>query len=147
MAASVRRLDGDGAEILAVLARDERDFDVEGRSEPGEPLAVDAARAFLDDPSVLFFVAEDAGQVLGFLSCQLIRRRAAEPELLLYEIGVRSAQRRRGIGRALVGAMNDWMDSQAIREVWVLADNDDAVAFYRACGFTVDDGPAIYMTR
>jgi len=32
-------------------------------------------------------------------------------------------------------------------EVWVLADNDDAVAFYRACGFDIADGQATYMTR
>jgi ribosomal protein S18 acetylase RimI-like enzyme len=147
MAASVRRLDGSGVELLALLAREEPDFDVEGRSEPSEPLSRDAARAFLDDPNVLFFVAEDAGQLVGFLSCQLVRRRNDAPELLLYEIGVRATQRRRGVGRALIAAMNAWMDEHAVREVWLLADNDGAVAFYRACGFAVDEGPAIYMTR
>jgi ribosomal protein S18 acetylase RimI-like enzyme len=145
MGATIRRLGGDDVSLLDVIARAESDFDVDGRSAPRE--TTDGARAFLEDPSVLFFVAEDAGELVGFLSCQLIRRRADAPELLLYEIGVRSRQRRRGVGRALVDAMTRWMDAREIREVWVLADNDDAVAFYRACGFTVSDGPAIYMTR
>jgi ribosomal protein S18 acetylase RimI-like enzyme len=147
IAVTVRRLDGSDEAVLARIARDERDFDVDGRSDARAPLASAAARAFLDDPNVLFWIAEDAGEVVGFLSCQLIRRRDDAPELLLYEIGVRSRRRRRGVGRALVDVMSGWMSEHAIGEVWVLADNDGAVAFYRACGFTISDGPAIYMTR
>jgi ribosomal protein S18 acetylase RimI-like enzyme len=142
----IRKLDGHDEAILALIARDEPDFDVTGRSDASEP-PPELARAFLDDPNVLFWIAEDAGAVVGFLSCQLVRRRAEAPELLLYEIGVRSAHRRRGVGRALVAAMAAWMEARAIAEVWVLADNDGAVEFYRACGFTVDEGPAIYMTK
>ena len=46
-----------------------------------------------------------------------------------------------------VAAMDAPMRAHHIREVWVLADNDDAIAFYRACGFMVPDGQATYMTR
>ena len=43
--------------------------------------------------------------------------------------------------------MTAWMDAHDVDEVWLLADNDGAVAFYRACGFAVPDGQATYMTR
>ena len=43
--------------------------------------------------------------------------------------------------------MSAWMQAHAVDEVWVLADNDGAVAFYRACGFDVPDGQATYLTR
>ncbi len=147
MAWPIRRLAEADVAALATLARDEPDFDVDGRSAPRPALADGSARALLADPGVLFWVAEDAGAIAGFLWCQLIRRRAAAPELLLYEIGVRAAHRRRGVGRALVSAMTAHMTVHAIREVWVLADNADAVAFYAACGFELGDGAAVYMTR
>jgi len=151
MAWTVRRLGANDTAVLAALARDEADFDVAGRSEARAPPDDAAARAFLADDNALVWVAEeadgDAGAVVGFLSCQLVRRRAAAPELLLYEIGVRAAQRRRGIGRGLVAAMDAWMRAHDIAEVWVLADNAGAVAFYAACGFEVGDGAAVYMTR
>jgi ribosomal protein S18 acetylase RimI-like enzyme len=144
MAYAIRRLDAGDVATLATLAADEPDFDVAGRSAT-RPLDGAAARAFLADPNVLFWVAEDASLVAGFLSCQLIRRRAAAPELLLYEIGVRDAHRRRGVGRALLETMTAHMTAHAIREAWVLADNAEAVAFYAACGFALGDGAAVYM--
>lgn len=144
---TVRRLGGDDHGVLATLARDDADFDVDDRGRAREPSAPEVARAFLDDANVLFWIAERDDDVVGFLSCQLIRRRAAPPELLLYEIGVRAAWRRRGVGRALVDAMTAWMRAHEVAEVWVLADNDGAVAFYRACGFTVPDGQATYLVR
>jgi ribosomal protein S18 acetylase RimI-like enzyme len=140
---NVRRLQEDDHALLALLAASEEDFDVAGRSESRAPLAEEEARAFLKN--ALFWVAEKGGELWGFLSCQLIRKRAEAPELLLYEIGVREAHRRHGVGRALLAAMDEWMKANSIEQVWVLADNPGAVAFYRACGFSVED--ATYMTR
>jgi ribosomal protein S18 acetylase RimI-like enzyme len=147
MSLSIRRLGAGDEPVLALLARDDADFDIDERGFARAPLPADAARAFLADEHVLLWIAERDASVVGFLSCQLVRRRAAAPELLLYEIGVRAAERRRGVGRALVDAMAAWMDAHDVVEVWVLADNDGAVAFYGACGFAVSDGPAVYMTR
>jgi len=56
-------------------------------------------------------------------------------ELLLYSIGVRAAHRRRGAGRALADEMFRWARANQIDEIWVLADNRGAEAFYAACGF------------
>ncbi len=87
-------------------------------------------------------------QLVGLLSCLLLPLRHGDPhEMLLYEIGVHRQWRRQGIGRALLAAMEQWMLLHGVREVWVLGDNAGAVAFYRACGFTVAADQPVYLTR
>jgi GNAT superfamily N-acetyltransferase len=145
---TIRRLGPGDEAVLAFLARNDPDFDIADRRPPAralQPLAADEAAAYLADPSVLFWVAESEGRVLGFLTCLVLLYRA-EPgrELMLYEIGVRRDARRRGIGRALVDVMTDWMRANGVSEVWLGADNPGAEAFYLACGFAYDS-PAAYM--
>ncbi len=36
------------------------------------------------------------------------------------------------------------MGEHGVDEAWVLADRTGAVAFYRACGFAVGEGMAVY---
>ena len=145
---SVRRLGAEDGPLLELLAREDADFDLAGRSGPLHVLGPKDARAYLTDAQVLHWVAEADGAVLGHLLCHLLRKRSGESlEVLLYEIGVRSARRRQGVGRALMTALSDWMDETRVPECWVLADNDEAVAFYRACGFNVFAPAPTYMTR
>lgn len=144
---AIRRLAPGDEATLALLSRDDADFDVPGRPHGRAPLAPDAAAAFLGDANMLAWVAESDGQVLGFLFChRLPMRQNQRAELLLYEIGVRTAARRQGVGRALVDEMYAWMGGNGIDDVWVLADNPAAVEFYSACGFAMSDGQATYMT-
>ncbi|MDQ1681167.1 MAG: hypothetical protein QOI42_2026 [Frankiaceae bacterium] len=145
--ATIRRLGPGDEAVLAHLARHDPDFDIDRRppAEPLQPLPDAEATAYLADPTVLFWVAEAAGEVLGFLSCIVMLYRAQPGrELMLYEIGVRRDARRRGLGRALVDAMTQWMRSNGVPEVWLGADNSGAEQFYLACGF-VYDTPAAYM--
>ncbi|MEO7108953.1 MAG: GNAT family N-acetyltransferase, partial [Polyangiaceae bacterium] len=107
MSYSIRRLARGDEAILARLAAEEADFDLDDRGEPLEALSVEAARAYLNDPNVLHWVAEEGAEagsiVVGHLLCHQLRMRAGTAvELVLYEIGVRRSERRRGIGRALV---------------------------------------------
>jgi GNAT superfamily N-acetyltransferase len=144
----VRRLGPGDEGILALLARDESDFDVEGRDHEREPLAPEAARTYLSDPAVLHWVAEEGGEVIGFAYGHALRKRAGAPrEFLLYEIGVRLAHRRRGVGRALLDAAHAWMTANGVAESWVLADNPVAAAFYGACGYRLAPGQPLYFTR
>ena len=144
----VRRLGPGDADLLAALAREDADFDLEERGEPRRPLAPADAAAYLADPAVLHWVAELDSRVVGHLLCNHLRRRCGDAsELLLFEIGVRAAYRRRGVGRRLVAEMDAWMLEHGVAEVWVLGDNVGAEAFYRACGFRREADQPVYLTR
>ncbi len=145
---SVRRLGPGDEAVLALLAREDADFDIPDRGAPREPLSAADARAYLADPHVLHWVAEVGGRVLGHMYCHALRKRAGGPlEVLLYEIGVRQSERGTGVGRALLDALDAWMRDRGATESWVLADNPGAVDFYRACGFTVATPPPTYLVR
>jgi GNAT superfamily N-acetyltransferase len=138
----IRRLGPGDEELLARIAGEADDFDLPGGSAPEEPLPPAETAAYLRDPAVLHWVAEDDGVLVGELLCHVIRLPSGTGrELLLYAIGVRSARRRRGVGTALVREMLGWARGEGIHDVWVLADNPGAEGFYAACGFVRgDDG-------
>ncbi|MBX3230604.1 MAG: GNAT family N-acetyltransferase [Labilithrix sp.] len=141
----IRRLTPNDVAVLERLAEEDPDDDDDDDDAP----APGSAAALLADPSVLVWGAFDGEVPIGMLHCVTIRKHAARPlELLLYDVGVRERDRRRGVGRALLDAMRAWMKEHAVSEVWVLADNAGAVAFYESCGFARGDAErAVYMTR
>ncbi len=145
---TVRRLRPGDEAVLAQLAADAPDFDIAGRTSRQAALSSTDANAYLTDPSVLHWVAEDAsGTVLGDLVCYVERRPSSPPrQLLLYEIGVRSRYRRQGVGRKLLEAMREWLRAEGVNDVWVLADNPDAEEFYSALGFERDEEQAVQMS-
>jgi GNAT superfamily N-acetyltransferase len=144
----VRRLGPGDEPILNLLATDNADFDIAKRGAPQRPLDLDAARHYLTNPVVLHWIAVEDDAVVGDLYCILLPLSAGEGrELLLYDIGVRQAWRRRGVGRALLEAMEQWMRENGVTDVWVLADNPAAVEFYRACGFSMDASQPVYLVR
>jgi N-acetylglutamate synthase-like GNAT family acetyltransferase len=53
-------------------------------------------------------------------------------------IAVEPAWRHRGLGRTLLDALAEHMDATRI----VAETDDDAVDFYRRCGFVIEDAPA-----
>jgi GNAT superfamily N-acetyltransferase len=147
MAISVRRLQRGDEATVGHLVRDDAEFDIDGRGGDDEPLSAAEARTFLEDPAVLFWVAEADGVITGFLFCHVLRmRHRPARELLLFETGTRKDWRRKGVGRALMNAAFEWMKTNGITEIWVLADNDGAAEFYRANGFSAPEGMALYMT-
>jgi len=148
MSVSIKRLGPGDEAILDALAREDADFDLEGRSSGLTPLKPAHAQRYLSNPGVLHWVAQHEGNVVGFLYCSLVLLRS-EParELLLYEIGVRGAWRRQGVGRALLSHMESWMQNNDVGVVWVCADNAVAVEFYRGCGFTTEEQQPLYLRR
>jgi ribosomal protein S18 acetylase RimI-like enzyme len=148
MAVSLRKLGPGDESVLSVLAAEDADFDIDDRGGTLTPSSPEDQAAYLADPAVVHLVAEDGGRVVGHLYGHVLRKRTGHVEVLLYEIGVRGAYRRRGIGRALVDALSAWMSERRLVELWVVADNPGAVAFYGACGFSAGDPEdAVYMTR
>lgn len=136
MAFAIRRLGPGDEAVLEAIALQAPDFDLAGSSEPDAPLAPQDAQAYLADPAVLHWVAEAGDEVVGELLCHVLPLpHGAGRELLLYSIGVRTAHRRQGVGRALVAVMTGWARDAGVPLTWVLADNPGAEAFYTACGF------------
>ena len=148
MSVAIKRLGPGDEATLDLLAREDADFDLEGRSRALPPLKPLMAQRYLANPGVLHWVAVQDGVVSGFLYCaHLLLRSAPGQELLLYEIGVRKSYRRQGVGRALLDHMARWMQSNDVPVVWVCADNRVAVDFYRSCGFASEQPQPVYMTR
>jgi len=148
MNVTIKRLGPGDEAILELLTRDDADFDLDGRAEGLLPLKPGVAQRYLANPSVLHWIAFQDGVVTGFLYCvHLLLRSDPGQELLLYEIGVRKAHRRKGVGRALLDHMARWMQSNDVSVVWVCADNQAAVDFYRNCGFAGEEPQPVYMTR
>jgi GNAT superfamily N-acetyltransferase len=149
MTIEIRRLGSGDEDVLASLAREADDLDLAGASRPEPALQAEDAAAYLADPAVVHWVAVEGGGVVGELLCHVLRLPSGSgKELLLYAIGVRGAHRRRGIGTALVREMLAYARAEGIDEVWVLADNQAAEAFYAACGFVPgDEEQAVYLQR
>jgi len=148
MDVSIKRLGPGDEAILELLAREDAEFDLEGRGEPLEPLKPVMAERYLANPAVLHWVARSGDSVVGFLyGIHLPLRSGPGHEVLLYEIGVRQNVRRKGIGRALIDHLERWMQANGVGVVWVSADNEVAREFYSACGFTAEEEQPVYMTR
>jgi len=148
MSVAIKRLGPGDEATLELLAREDADFDLDERSLALPPLKPSMAQRYLANPGVLHWVAVQEGVVTGFLYCaHVLLRSHPGQELLLYEIGVRKAYRRQGVGRALLDHMAHWMQKNEVSSVWVCADNRVAVDFYRGCGFASEEPQPLFMTR
>jgi ribosomal protein S18 acetylase RimI-like enzyme len=122
---TVRRL-GPGDE--AILAEIERTLG--NRAD-----ALDTGR-FLDAPGSLVFIAEEKGVPVARAYGHELAHPKGARTLFLYAIDVSERARRKGHGRALVGAFLAHAREQRMRELWVLTDaqNIAAQALYAASG-------------
>ena len=151
MSIHIRRLTEDDVPVLTLLAAQDGDFDIEGRSESIEAPDPIRARAYLANPNVLFWISLDGEIITGFLQCLVLPIRTGRGyEVLVYEIGVRQAFRRVGVGRALMTHMESWMRDNDLEEMWVAADNPGAERFYKAIGYARREPEyfqPVYMSR
>jgi aminoglycoside 3-N-acetyltransferase I len=72
----------------------------------------------------------------GLTAHTLPMTRAQASEIFIYDIAVRSAHQRKGIGRRLIAELRAQAAGMGIQELFVPADNEDvhALDFYRALG-------------
>jgi aminoglycoside 3-N-acetyltransferase I len=84
--------------------------------------------------AIAAFVDDDL--VGGITAHSLPMTRTQSSEIFIYDIAVRSAHQRKGIGRRLVAELRAQAAGMGIRELFVPADNEDvhALDFYRALG-------------
>lgn len=83
-----------------------------------------------------WFIAELDERPVGIVQ----GRRRRPHALLVFSMWVDPADRRRGVGRELITAVERWGQACGATEtvLWVLAGNTAAIAFYARLGFTID---------
>jgi ribosomal-protein-alanine N-acetyltransferase len=100
---------------------------------PGIAYEFDELRAFIEHRRSQTWVAEEAGEMVGFL----IAHREPRRILHIVTIDVREAWRRRGVGSVLMDAAEAWAGEQSIRLIGLETAENNAVAqrFYAARGY------------
>jgi GNAT superfamily N-acetyltransferase len=82
-------------------------------------------------------VCEQEGHILGF--CHMFARPALEkpPEAIVQSLVVDVEARSDGVGRALIGAVENWAKQQGLASVSLSSqvDREDAHAFYDSLGY------------
>lgn len=94
-------------------------------------------------------VAEDgAGELLGTVDCVVMPNlsRAGRPRLVMENLVVSEAHRRRGVGRLLMAAVRERAEREGCYKVQFLSAEDAYVhEFYRSCGYTPWEGGGFYL--
>ena len=93
----------------------------------------------LNNDNLLIFIANKEKQLVGGLTAHVLDRYDSEkPTAYIYDLAVMLDQQRKGIGKALVVALNDYCQKADFNEVFVQAETDDiqAVNFYRKTAIT-----------
>jgi ribosomal protein S18 acetylase RimI-like enzyme len=127
---------GDGLEIWRATPGSEERVKAAERLFD-DPVDVEVTARFLRDDRNHLLIAYADGEAAGFVSgTELLHPDKAQPELFLNELGVDSAYRRRGVGRALVGELWQLAESRGCRGMWVLTDDENVAATktYEAAG-------------
>jgi ribosomal protein S18 acetylase RimI-like enzyme len=96
----------------------------------------------LQDPRTLFLVAFEAGSPVGFvLAYALPRRHGFNVTLIVYEVEVDDAHRRRGIATRLLRELEQIARRRGIEEAFVLTEPDNLAAnrLYESAGGTRSD--------
>ncbi|HIJ91615.1 MAG: GNAT family N-acetyltransferase [Desulfobulbaceae bacterium] len=119
-------------ELLRILFGIEADFDFDAaRQRRG--LAM-----LLAQEAAVILVAEAAGRVMGMCSGQLtISTAEGGFALLVEDVVVAEPWQGKGVGRALLAAMEQWAASRKVGRLQLLADrnNTAALEFYRKLGW------------
>ncbi|MDQ7262827.1 GNAT family N-acetyltransferase [Paracoccus sp. PS-1] len=92
-----------------------------------------------------FLVAEEAGEVLGLASYDQFRSGNGYAHCMEHTIILAAAARGRGVGRALMAALEDHARAAGAHGMIaaVSAENEAAIAFHRAIGY----GPAGFVRQ
>jgi predicted GNAT family N-acyltransferase len=88
------------------------------------------------DRDALHMVVKDGGTVIGTARIMLLDGAQAKLE----RMAVSSSYRRRGIGSAIVSFLKDELSKRQVKQL-VLHAQQDAVDFYRTCGFEEAGSP------
>ena len=132
MSLIIRKSEPKDAEAITTINRDEMGY-LYPVKQTEEKL-----RKLLDDESHLILVAENEGEVLGYVHAEVYDLLYFDTMVNIMGIAVSSASRGMGVGKALMSAVEDWaakIGADAVRLVSG-AERTGAHAFYERVGFT-----------
>lgn len=121
---NVRRL-GPGDEDVVIALAEQR------------PPTREQAAAFLADDRMIFLVAFDGAEPMGFVfGHELLRRHGDRAIFFVYEVDVRERYRRRGVATKLFGELGRLARARGIPRAFVLAaeGNEPAMRLYESLG-------------
>jgi ribosomal protein S18 acetylase RimI-like enzyme len=107
---------------------------VERLAEQAPP---ERAAELLADDRTVFLVAFDESEPIGFvLAYELLRRHGEPSQLFVYEVGVATEARRRGVATELMREVGRIARARGIRRGFVLTNeaNEAAMELYRSLG-------------
>ncbi len=126
-------VDADAQHLMAIQNPAIRDTAVTFNSI--ERTEADFHRAFRELPC--FLVAEEAGQILGFVSYIPFRRGIGYARTVEHTIVLAEDARGRGVGRVLMSAVEDHARAAGMGSIWagVSGENPGGVAFHGRLGY------------
>lgn len=87
------------------------------------------------------FVASSDKEIVGGLTAYTLQQYYSElPLVYIYDLAVKTAFQRKGIGSSLISGINNYCKERGVEEVFVQADeiDDYALEFYRSTGATAE---------
>lgn len=112
-----------------------------------DPIDPPATAAFLADGRHHLLIGYLGGRPAGFATAiELLHPDKPQPEMFLYELGVGSEHRRRGVATALMQRLVQLCHERGCGEMFVLTDEDNAagMATYRSAGGKPDSAGVMF---
>jgi aminoglycoside 3-N-acetyltransferase I len=125
----------DIVKFTALIKLFEEVFEMKNFSMPEE----NYLQQLLAKDEFFVFVAMQDSTVVGGLTSYIMQQYySTRPLVYIFDLAVKTAMQRRGIGRMLIGANNSYSSSIGAEAVMVQADEEDgyAIDFYHSTGAT-----------
>jgi ribosomal protein S18 acetylase RimI-like enzyme len=128
-------------EIRVLGPRDEGVLGRVGADVFDDPIHLERAREFLEDPRHHLVVAVEGGVVVGFVSAvHYVHPDKPRPELWINEVGVAETHRGRGAGKAMLRAALEVGRRAGCLEAWVLTNRSNTAAMRLYAGSGGEEG-------
>jgi len=115
-------------------------FSIEQDFQPNTERQVRGMNLLLGQPdrAVIKVARDDAGNIIGMVSAQLVISTAeGAPSAWVEDMVVRDVQRGQGVGRALLDSLLEWAKSKGATRAQLLVDldNEPALGYYQHLGW------------
>ena len=94
-------------------------------------------KTLLSKPDFIVYAAFHGNEIVGGLTAYVLPSYyAATSEIFIYDIAVKAAHQRTGIGKRLLKSLQEYCKEKGIQEIFVAANKEDlhALDFYRSTG-------------